>query len=370
MAQYRYLFADLRTNNILAELPITNVNFTNTLNASGTLSANILLSGASAAKQNVQAATIPARTAIYVDRDGVLVWGGIIWSREYNSSSQQMSITAQTFDSYFNRRRITQTKVFLNTDQFTIAQYLVTTAQSTVGGNIGVIVPTTTSGRTVSRTYYNYEQKTVLAALQDLSKAGAANNTLPGFDFSFDVAYNGAGFPTKTFNLRYPRAGTTYSAANASAPVLQFPAGNILEYNYLEDGSLTANYVYISGGGSNEGKLLNGVSNTSLITASGWPMLEDNYNYGDMVSSAQLTNLGQGHLAAIQSPPVTLTVTVPPYVSPILGSYVIGDDFRIMITDERFPTGLDQTYRLIALNVTPGEAGPERATLTFSLPTS
>lgn len=369
MAEYRYLFADLRTNNVLAELPITGVNFTKTLNASGTLSGHILLSGASAERQNVSDATIPARTALYVDRDGVLVWGGIIWSREYNSNSQSLSITAQTFDSYFNRRRVTQTRVYLNVDQFTIAQALVTQAQSSAGGNIGVIVPNTTSGRLVSRTYYNYEQKTVLAALQDLSKAGAANNTLPGFDFSFDVAYDGSGTPTKQFNLYYPRAGTAYSTSNPYTPTLQLPSGNILEYNYLEDGSLAANLIWISGGGSNEGKLLNGTSDSSKITA-GWPLLEDNYNYGDMISSAQLANLGQGHLAAVSTPPVSLTVVVPPYVAPVLGSYVIGDDFRIMITDERFPTGLDATYRLIALNVTPGEAGPERATLTFSLPTS
>ena len=369
MTQYRYLFADLITNNILAELPITGVNFTNTLNASGALSGSILLSGAQAAKQNVAAATIPARTALYVDRDGVLVWGGIIWSREYNSSSQQLTISAQTFDSYFNRRRINQTKVFFNTDQFTIAQYLVTQAQSASGGDIGVIVPTTTSGKLVTRTYYNYEQKTVLSAIQDLSKAGAANSSLPGFDFSFDVAYNGAGVPTKTFNLKYPRAGTAYSSSNASAPVLQFPAGNILEYSYLEDGSLAANLLWISGGGSNEGKQLNGTSDSSKITA-GWPLLEDNYNYGDVISPTLLSNLGSGHLAAVSTPPTTLTVIVPPYVNPVLGSYVVGDDFRIMITDDRFPSGLDTTYRLIAINVTPGEAGPERATLTFSLPTS
>jgi hypothetical protein len=369
VTQYRYLFADLVTNNILAELPLTAVNFTETLNAAGTLTGSILLSGVNANAQNVSAATIPARTAIYVDRDGVLVWGGIIWSREYNSGSQQLSITAQTFESYFNRRRVSKTQVFVNTDQFTIAQSLVIAAQSAAGGNIGVIVPTSTSGKLVTRTYYNYEQKTVLSAIQDLSKAGAANSSLPGFDFSVDVSYNGAGIPVKTLALSYPRAGTAYSSSNPSAPVLQFPAGNILEYAILEDGSLAANLLWISGGGSNEGKQLSGTTDSSKITA-GWPLLEDNYNYGDMISTSLLANLGAGHLAAVSTPPVSLTVVVPPYVNPVLGSYVVGDDFRIIITDDRFPTGLDATYRLIALNVTPGESGPERATLTFSLPTS
>ena len=369
MTTYRYLFADLRTNTILAELPLTAVNFTNTLNASGSLTGSILLSGAQAAKQNVANATIPARTALYVDRDGVLVWGGIIWSREYNSTSQMLSINAQTFDSYFNRRRITSTQVFLNADQFTIAQTLVSAAQSASGGNINVVIPDTTSGRLVTRTYYNYEQKTVLSAIQDLSRAGAANNLLPGFDFSFDASYNGAGSPQITFNLFYPRQGAVYSSTNPSAPVLQFPAGNVAEYSILEDGSLAANRLFISGGGSNEGKLLQSITDSARISQ-GWPLLEDNYNYSDVVSTTMLNDLGAGHLAAVSIPPVTLTVVIPPYVNPVLGSYTVGTDFRIMIRDDRFPDGLDQTYRLIALNVSPGEAGPERATLTFSLPTS
>lgn len=369
MTNYRYIFADLRTNSVLGEFPLTAVNFTQTLNASGTLTGSVLLSGVDAALQNVDAATIPARTAIYVDRDGVLVWGGIIWSREYNSTSQTLSISAQTFDSYFNRRRITKTQVFSNTDQFSIAQNLITTAQAVTGGNINVVVPTSLSGRLVSRTYYNYEQKTVLSAIQDLSKAGAANNTLPGFDFSFDCTYNGSGVPIITFNMFYPRQGAVYSSSNASAPVLDFPSGNVLEYSYLEDGSLAANYLYISGGGSNEGKLLQAVSNASLVAA-GWPLLEDNYNYSDMVSTTQLNNLGAGHLAAVGTPPATLTIITPPYVNPVLGSYIVGTDFRIRIVDSRFPAGIDTTYRLIAINVSPGEAGPERSTLTFSLPTS
>jgi hypothetical protein len=369
MTTYRYLFADLVTNAIVAEFPLTSVNFTNTLNAAGTLTGSILLSNSNAVQQNISNATIPARTAIYVDRDGVLVWGGIIWSREYNSSSQTLAISAQTFDSYFNRRRITKTQVFVNQDQFSIAQNLITTAQSASGGNIGVLVPTTTSGKLVTRTYYSYEQKTVLAGIQDLSKAGAANSSLPGFDFSFDVAYDGSGNPTKTFNLRYPRAGTAYSSTNALAPVLQFPAGNVLEYSYLDDGGLAANLLYISGGGSNEGKLLQSVSDSTKIAA-GWPLLEDNYNYGDLVSTTMLNNLGAGHLAAVSTPPANLTIIMPPYVNPVLGSYVVGDDFRIMITDNRFPSGLDATYRLLTSNITPGEAGPERVTLSFSLPTS
>ena len=40
---YRYLLADLRTNQILAEIPLTGVQFTSVLNQIGILSGRILL---------------------------------------------------------------------------------------------------------------------------------------------------------------------------------------------------------------------------------------------------------------------------------------------------------------------------------------
>ena len=98
---YRYLFADLLTNNIIAELPLTNVSFTQQLNQAGTLSGQLLLSGLNANTFNVLNGTIPAKTGIYVDRNGTLVWGGVIWGRPYDSDSQTLSIEAREFESNF-----------------------------------------------------------------------------------------------------------------------------------------------------------------------------------------------------------------------------------------------------------------------------
>jgi hypothetical protein len=363
MATYRYLFADLVTNSILAELPITNVNFTQALNAAGTFTGDLLLSGVNATQMNVANATIPARTAIYVDRDGVLVWGGVLWSREYNSADQHLRLTAREFESYLERRRITTTQAFTAVDQFTIAQTLMNQAQAVAGGNIGIAIPTNTSGVTVSKTYYAYEYKTVYSALLDLSRA------TNGFDFNIFVAYDGGGNPTKTLVLSYPKSGTRYSATNPSALMFEFPAGNVVEYSYPEDGSTAANTVFAVGAGSNEGKAVTTGTDATKVTA-GWPLLEDSVNYGDVTDTTLLQALANGQVAAVSYPPTTLRLTTPPSQNPTLGTYFIGDDVRIRITDDRFPTGLDATYRIVALNVTAGENGPERATLTLTLPTS
>ena len=50
---YRYLFADLVTNDILAELSITGVSFNQQLNQAGTFQAHLLLSGVNTYGYNV-----------------------------------------------------------------------------------------------------------------------------------------------------------------------------------------------------------------------------------------------------------------------------------------------------------------------------
>ena len=358
MTTYRYLFADLLTNDIIGELPITGVNFTQQLNSAGTFTGHLQLAGIDSAAYNVANATIPARTAIYVDRDGSLVWGGVLWSRESSSSSQTLVFNAREFESYFERRRITITTDFNNTDQLSIAQALVSNAQGATNGSIGVLIGTETSGVLIDRVYYDYELKTVYAALQDLSRSDN------GFDFNIEVAYGG-GSPTKTLVLSYPRKGTVYSATDPTAVVFEFPAGNVVEYVYPEDGSVAANTIYALGAGSNEGKLVSTAVDSTKLTE-GWALLEEQANYSDVTDQTYLNDLAAGQLAAVAYPPTTLRIVAPPYVNPLFGTYSIGDDARIRILDDRFPTQLDETYRIVAFNVTPGEDGPERVTITLT----
>jgi hypothetical protein len=365
---YRYLLADLLTNTIIAELPLTGVAFGSQLNQAGAFQGHVLLSGIDTVGFNVANSTIPGKCAIYVDRDGILVWGGIIWGRSYQSTNQTLTINAREFESYFEKRRITSTQVFTNTDQLSIAQNLISLAQGVPYGDIGVAVGVETSGVLVSRTYYEYEKKTYYSALQDLSRAEN------GFDFNIDVAYDGSGAPSKTLTLGYPRIGTVYSATDPSALLFEFPASNVVEYEYPEDGSLIANTLYALGAGSNEGKLEATYQDTTFLSA-GWALYEEQSNYSDVTDATYLAQLAEGQVNAVAYPPTVIRVVVPAYVAPVYGSYAIGDDARLRITDERFPAtgtgtsvqaGLDQVYRIVGIEVQPGENGPERVTLTLT----
>lgn len=357
---YRYLFANLLTNEIIAELPLTGVTFTQQLNQAGTLQGHLLLSGMTTAQFNVNASTIPAKTAIYVDRNGELVWGGIIWGRNYDSVEQRLMLMAREFESYFERRRITTTTAFTNTDQLVIARTLIDNAQAVTYGDIGVITGTETSPILIDRVYYDYELKGVYPALQDLSRAE------DGFDFNIKVEYDPiTEEPIKTLVLGYPRTGTVYDVNNPQAFVFIFPAGNIVLYEYPEDGSIAANSVYAQGAGSNEGKLIENAQDVTKF-ADGWALLEDQANYSDVTDATLLQELAIGQVNATSFPPTVIKIVVPAYVSPEFGTYQIGDDARLIITDERFPNTLDAIYRIVALTVEPGENGPERVTITLT----
>lgn len=363
VTNYRYLFVDLLSNTIIAELPLTGVGFTQQLNQPGNFQGHLLISGINTAQFNVDASTIPGKCGLYVDRNGILVWGGVIWGRSYNSTSQELSITAQEWESYFAHRRVNETLSFTNTDQLVIAKTLIENAQAQPYGDIGVGYNTagqTTSGVLVDRVYYNYELKNVFEAIQDLSRQD------DGFDFVIDVSYDLiTGLPRKDFNTYYPRSGVAYTSGNIDIPVFEFPAGNMVEYEYPEDGSLVANTIYALGAGSNEGKLLATAADTARF-AEGWALLENTTNYSDINDQTVLTNLAAAQVIAVSYPPVVLKVVVPAYQNPEFGSYGIGDDCRVIITDNRFPNTLDAIYRIVGLSVQPGEDGPERVTLTLA----
>jgi hypothetical protein len=383
MAEYRYLFYDLLTNTPITELPLTGVSFTQQLNSSGTLSATILISDTSLAQAGLMEGTQPSRTALYVERsdlaNGVgrsLVWGGVIWGREYNSATQQININAREFESYLERvmvdpyqmAALVQTNPnslpsqdapvqFSNVDQFQLVRLLVASAQ--VGNsNIGIQVMGGDSGATTTAVYNWKDSKPTYQALLDLSQS---NN---GFDFNVDVYYDTNGVPRKIMNLGYPEIGYRYSATDPNAPTLQLP-GNMADYSYFEDGSLTANTVFVFGAND----IWTSADNVSAITRDGYPYLQSSFNYSDITNTTLLQQIAQGKINALTNPPITLKITQTANQQPTVGAVGPGDDVRVSIRDVRFPDGLEAVYRVTALTVTPNDSGgPEQ--ITYSLSTN
>jgi hypothetical protein len=106
--KYRYFVADLLSNAVIAEIPFQGVSYERAIKAAGSFSGSIAILDRTAAL-NLYDTTLPGRTSLYVVRDNVCVWGGIIWSRSYTASSKTLNVSASEFQSYFYHRNIWKT---------------------------------------------------------------------------------------------------------------------------------------------------------------------------------------------------------------------------------------------------------------------
>ena len=105
---YRYIFTDTLTDRVLAELPMFGVTYKNKLNSAGNLSGTLPINDDISIKE-VYENTMPGKTSIYVLRNGVCVWGGIISGRTYEVKEKTLVITADEFLSYLDRRAVWKT---------------------------------------------------------------------------------------------------------------------------------------------------------------------------------------------------------------------------------------------------------------------
>lgn len=368
-AEFRYVMTNLyqsgsTPNPIIAELPFTGVNFTQQLNSVGTFQGHVLLSGMNTDNLNVYNGTIPGKTILWVlysdpvTYTSIPVWSGVIWAREYDSATQTLSISAQEMMSLYNRRRISTTKDYSATfyDPMYIAYQLMQYAEGLTHGKTGLTYNSNTSAYATKKNYQGYELKSVYQAIKDL-----ASNF---FDFKIAPLVSGGDLINR-FYLGDP-LGTTYSTSSLLAPVLQFP-GNVVEYKFPEDASTAANRLYGLGYGANNSKIVAIAIDPAKITTGDWPLLEDTANYVDIGDNQLLKDLTLGQLNAISYPPTTVEVVIPPYVDPYYPSYSIGDQVRVDIQDDYFPSGLNgEVLRIMAISVDPGENGPSRVTLTLT----
>lgn len=105
---YRYFTVDLLSNALIAEIPFKGVSYERALKGAGSFSGSIpAITGTNA--MNLYESTMPGKTALYVVRDNVCVWGGIIWSRSYDVIGRVLSVNASEFTSYLHHRHIWKT---------------------------------------------------------------------------------------------------------------------------------------------------------------------------------------------------------------------------------------------------------------------
>jgi hypothetical protein len=100
---YRYILTDTLTDTVVAEIPFVDVSYSTGLNAAGSFSGSFPITPETSV-QNLYDNTLPGKTSLYILRNGVCVWGGIISSRSYDVTEKILDVTADEFISYLDRR--------------------------------------------------------------------------------------------------------------------------------------------------------------------------------------------------------------------------------------------------------------------------
>lgn len=261
----------------------------------------------------------PGRSAIHVERDGVIVWSGILWTARADVASAVVEVGGEGWWSYFRRRLVRVTRTYSAADQLFIARDLINYAQAQPGGNVGVLVGTETSGVGRDRTYYSYERKGIAEAVEQLA---AVTN---GFDFAIDVAYE-SGVITKRFRPAYPRRGRTTA--------IVFELGTNLESLSQEiDATRQANQIDAIGAGEGDAMLIATATDTSQLAS--YPLTEDVIALKDVSVTSTLVGHAALEVAARVAPVMRLPTLVAHQASPdvSLGAFITGDTITVKGSD-------------------------------------
>jgi hypothetical protein len=105
---YKYILTNLLSNQVIAEVPFVGVTWSRAIKSAGSFTGDIAVTD-DTAYLNLYETTMPAKTGLYVMRNDVCVWGGILWSRSYNAKERKLTVSGLEFTSYFSHRKIWKT---------------------------------------------------------------------------------------------------------------------------------------------------------------------------------------------------------------------------------------------------------------------
>lgn len=347
IGKYKYLFADLKTGSELGEIPMTNVSYTRKLNDSGQWAGTVPLGYEQDRIQNVIDSCAPGRTVAYIERSGVIDYGGIVWGRSYNSVQRKMTLSGESLESYLSARFITNNLSFVKVDQLDVARALINYMQGKPSGSIALTYDTALSGvlrvRDQEGQYNAFSTAPIFDALRDLSAL------VDGFDFRIDCTYNATHQIQRILRLGYPRLGIGYLQTQFT---FEYP-GNIIDYTYSEDAFRAATVVWEVGQNSSVFGPVRASKIAQDLLDLGYPLIEKSISgRSNIVSYNALAGYAAEDIRINAVPHILTSVTVRGGSVPLIGSYQPGDEVIISLNDPaRFSRHVSFPARIVSYTV-------------------
>jgi len=335
---YRFTFNDLLTNNVLGEMTLSKCSASMDMESFGTFQGSFPL-GTPQDALNLSI-TQPARTALYVQRNAEYIWGGIIWDRDYNSDTKQVELSAQVFDSFYDRTVLEKNFVKTDVDQGLILSNMISRVNGQDGGDIGITYSGPTTGgtiRTIAIPAYEFHYASEIFDLITDDNAG--------MEYTVVVAAGGTqDEPTKTLV-----AASVGSLNTSQVITLDYP-GSIQKYTWPENGFQGGNKFAGRGGGTGS-QAPTAVYHWLASRAAGYPSLWATYEYPDIVKKKHLKTKVARKKQTDRVPITSPTFDVNGDL--LVGNWQdLGATIAFNISDVRFPAGLSATRRMYGWEMT------------------
>jgi hypothetical protein len=367
MAQLRYVFGNLRTQEVLDEFSLQGVSMSDKLNNWGTLRGSFGLDQSGKRNAELVEATVPGQCFIAVERTSnqgttSVVWFGIIWSRSYQSQAKVVSITARSLPAYAEKRRISaQAQNYPDTDQGEIFRALWYQLQG--GGildwdNIHVSSPDPFPTGVIKTLNVDADSfKVYLDVMTQLSDAE------DGFDWRISTVKSATGGYEHTLLNGFPTLG------NSDPTLLTFEyPGNITNYYETASISEAGNYVHMIGESpdTENGGFYASYADWDQLSTGAWCSFEQvisRLDVKDVDTLQKLVNV-QGPL---RKPPMNIVkIFVRGDADPQFGEYSLGDACQVSIKDPLHEAGDTFNLRITSWNYTPSsDDGIDEVELIF-----
>jgi hypothetical protein len=316
---------------------LENVTFSSELNTSGQFSGTLNM--ADPALEELALLLTPGLSAIVVDFNGEVAWGGPLWTRRYTRSTKTLELGGSEFWSYFACR--VQAQDYTSTWQTTPADpqliaYTVTydALQVNIPDQGLYSPPFLPSSSTPSPTdewiTASYPQdmlQTVDSIVSGLASQGFGAG---GFDYVAQPYYDEGGNLLVAVNFVYPRLGRIYGEGTpAWTATFDVGSSDCIDFEFPEDASQVGNVAYeMCPGGSGPPAAWSTGSGVS------WPILEQVVTRTGIQNADQnfLEQLAQDDIDIAGVPIVTPVVTMNAAVGVSQPTLPYpGDDVRLIV---------------------------------------
>lgn len=351
---YRLLLYNASSEQLLSELPILTISYSEKLNTAGSLTAELKMNHIT---NKVTRSLTPGYRTLYLYRNGVLVWGGILYEKKYSSENRTLRIEGRTFVWYFMNRIVEKSYNFVNKEQIDIATDILFPFLNDMNM---VIAKTNPSGI----------KRDIKIAGADLKYAWDCVSHVFNMKNGFDIHIQAEQY--KTVNNGNPKPWLRYyypykgKSINKTDLVFDYPHGSIISYENTTTINGATNYVYgVAGGEDSKNKIYHNWWYTRSPTNWFIP-IDIKKEYPSVKNRETLKAHIRAELFRKRAPIESLSVTVRTNreSAPTIGSFSIGDWALFRVNDEYYYYSAH--YRIVEYEVVVDNKGLEVINFTLN----